>query len=109
MGNSRGLKPRTTTAFFYRWVIWGILIVAFMVSFFHRFSPAVVQNLLTEEFALSAATFGTMASMYFYAYTVMQIPVGILADTLGGPRVTVAVGMLFVPGPGRSSSVRPGP
>ncbi len=94
MGNSRGLKPRTTTAFFYRWVVWGILIVAFMVSFFHRFSPAVVQNLLTEEFALSAATFGTMASMYFYAYTMMQIPVGILADTLG-PRVTVAVAMLF--------------
>jgi len=82
----------------YRWVVWGIMVFAFMVVFFHRFAAAVVKDDLTGDFALSAASFGTMASMYFYAYMIMQIPVGFLADSLGA-RITVSLGM-FLAGAG---------
>lgn len=82
----------------YRWVIWGVMVFAFMVSFFHRFSAAVVKDYVTAEFAMSATSFGAMASMYFYAYMIMQIPVGLLADSLG-PRIIVSAGM-FLAGSG---------
>ena len=76
----------------YRWVIWGVMVFAFMVSIFHRFAAGVVKDDVTSAFSLSSGAFGSMASMYFYAYTIMQIPVGYLADTLG-VRITISVGM----------------
>lgn len=82
----------------YRWTVWGVMVFAFMISFFHRFSAAVVKDYVTAEFAMSATSFGAMASMYFYAYMIMQIPVGLLADSLGS-RVIVSGGM-FLAGSG---------
>lgn len=46
------------------------------------------------SFVLSATAFGVMSSMYFYAYMLMQIPVGLLADSLGA-RMTVTAGMFL--------------
>ncbi len=76
----------------YRWVVWGVMVFAFIVVFFHRFAAGVVKDDVTKAFGLSSAAFGSMASMYFYAYMIMQIPVGYLADTLGA-RITVSLGM----------------
>ncbi len=44
-------------------------------------SPALVQ--LKVEFSLSYAEAGILASSFFYAYTVMQAPAGILGDRFG--------------------------
>ncbi len=82
----------------YRWIVWGVMVFAFMVVFFHRLAAAVVKDEVTLAFSLSATAFGTMSSMYFYAYMAMQIPVGLLADSLGA-RITVSAGM-FVAGAG---------
>lgn len=89
MGNGSGNRE-----YGYRWVVWGIMVMAFMVVFFHRLAAGVVRPDLEAAFGLSAASFGTLASMYFYAYMVMQIPVGFLVDTLGA-RITVSAGMLL--------------
>ena len=88
-----GANEPMKRALSYRWIIWSIMILAFMVSFFHRLATGVVKEALSADFTLSAAAFGNMASMYFYAYMIMQTPVGLLADTLG-PRATVTSGML---------------
>ena len=93
-GSGEGMKK----ALSYRWVVWGVMVFAFMVVFFHRFAAAVVKDDVTREFSLSATAFGAMASMYFYAYMLMQIPVGFLADSLGA-RITVSLGM-FLAGAG---------
>jgi sugar phosphate permease len=74
-----------------RWSIFGILILAYMLVFFHRMAPAVVAEDLMRTFGITGAALGSLAAMYFYVYTVMQIPAGILADTLGA-RITVASG-----------------
>jgi len=78
----------------YRWVIWGIMVLSYMVVFFHRLAAGVVRPDLQSAFGLSASSFGFLASMYFYAYMLMQIPVGIMADSLGA-RKTVTAGMLL--------------
>lgn len=77
-----------------RWLVWGVLAFSFSIVFFHRVSLAVVADQLMAEFNLGASALGNLGAVYFYIYTVMQIPSGILADTIG-PRLTVTVGTLL--------------
>jgi len=76
-----------------RWSIFAILILAYMLVFFHRMAPAVVAADLMRAFGTSGAALGSLAAMYFYIYTLMQIPAGVLADTLGA-RSSIAAGNL---------------
>ena len=70
-----------------RRVVFGIVLAGYVLSFFHRTAPAAIAGELTREFAINAATMGTLAATYFYVYTLLQIPVGVLADTLGPRRI----------------------
>jgi sugar phosphate permease len=74
-----------------RRVIYGIVLASFVLSFFHRTAPAAIASELTRAFAISGTVLGTLAATYFYVYTVLQVPVGVLADTLG-PRRLLAAG-----------------
>lgn len=85
-----GYPPRFQRA---RWTIFTILILAYMLVFFHRMAPGVVAGDLSAAFGISAAALGSLAAMYFYIYTAMQIPAGVLADTLGA-RYAVTLGNL---------------
>lgn len=78
----------------YRWFIWGVMAVAYIVVFFHRMAAGVVKDDLVQTFGISSTTFANIGAAYFYAYMVMQIPAGILADTLGA-RKTVTYGTLL--------------
>jgi len=77
-----------------RWTAITIVGLAYVLAFFHRFAPATISSDLQQAFQTSGAALGGLAATYFYVYTVMQIPTGILADTLG-PRRVVAIGGLI--------------
>ncbi len=77
-----------------RWTGFGLLVTAFVLGFFHRIAPGVVAPDLMASFGISAAALGSLAGIYYYIYTAMQIPSGILADTLG-PRYAVSLAMLI--------------
>ncbi|HEX2825591.1 MAG TPA: MFS transporter [Burkholderiales bacterium] len=66
-------------------------VAAFWLSFFHRVAPAALAGELTHAFGVSGAALGALAATYFYVYALMQLPTGVLADTLG-PRLTLAAG-----------------
>jgi sugar phosphate permease len=74
-----------------RRIVFGIVLASFVLSFFHRTAPAAIAGELARAFAINGALLGTLAATYFYVYTLLQIPVGVLADTLG-PRRILAVG-----------------
>lgn len=76
------------------WIPFGILTALFMLSFFHRVAPAAVAGELQRSLGIGAAELGTLAAAYFYVYFLMQVPTGILADTLGVRRV-VAIGAMI--------------
>jgi sugar phosphate permease len=76
-----------------RWSGYAVLILAYMTVYFHRMAPGVVAGDLMQAFHASGAALGSLAAMYYYVYTAMQIPAGVLADTLGA-RMGVAVGCL---------------
>ncbi|MBS4022317.1 MAG: MFS transporter [Dethiobacter sp.] len=75
-----------------RWFIWSLLGVAFFISIFHRVALTVVSEQIIGDFQLTGAVFGTLVAVYFYIYTFMQIPSGVLADSLG-PKLTASLGI----------------
>ena len=77
-----------------RWLVLAVVASAYVLSFFQRFAPAGIAQDLAAAFQTSAASLGVLAATYFYVYTVLQIPTGILADTLG-PRKILALGGLI--------------
>ncbi|MFU8837405.1 MAG: MFS transporter [Thiohalomonadaceae bacterium] len=76
-----------------RWTTYTILVLAYMSVFFHRMAPAVVSAELMQAFQASGAALGSLAAMYYYIYTAMQIPAGVLADTVGS-RTVATLGTL---------------
>jgi sugar phosphate permease len=76
----------------YRYVIWTVLAICYVIVFFHRLATGVVKDDLVDSFGISLTTYASLASTYFYAYLIMQIPSGILADTIGA-RKTVSIGV----------------
>jgi len=77
-----------------RRIIFGIALAGYVLSFFHRTAPAAIAGELTRAFDISNAVLGTVAATYFYVYTLLQIPVGVLSDTMG-PRRILTVGSLI--------------
>ena len=77
-----------------RLIIYTILVLSYMSVYFHRMAPGVVSAELMASFHTSATVLGSLAAMYYYIYTIMQIPAGVLADTLGN-RYSVTVGNLI--------------
>lgn len=86
-------KNKKETGKGYCWII--VLLVGFasFFTYFHRMSASVIRTDLTEAFGLSATSFATFSSVCFYPYMLMQLPVGLLADSWG-VRKTVSLGCL---------------
>jgi sugar phosphate permease len=88
-----GATPHDSRFIRARRVIFGIALASFLLSFFHRTAPAAIASELARTFAINSALLGTLAATYFYVYMVLQVPVGVLADTLG-PRRILTTGSL---------------
>ncbi len=89
MNTQKTVEPPLTLA----WLIWGLGALFYLAGFFQRVAPAVMTAELMRDFQISATGLGHLSGLYFYAYVAMQIPTGILADTLG-PRKLLAAGCL---------------
>ncbi len=81
------LRPRTSDFRFsfqlIRGVIFCILTLSYILVYFHRMAPGVVSEYLMADFGISGARLGLLSAIYFFVYAAMQLPSGILADTLG--------------------------
>ncbi len=77
-----------------RWTAFAVVAAAYVLSFFHRFAPAAIAGDLQQAFHINATALGSLAGTYFYVYTLMQIPTGVLADTLGPRRIVAAGGVV---------------
>jgi sugar phosphate permease len=85
---------RMGRAFRYRWIIFSILALAYVLVYFHRVSLSVVANDLIRDFQTTAGMLGLLGSIYFYFYAVLQFPAGLLSDSVG-PRKTVTCFLLL--------------
>ncbi|MCV2215895.1 MFS transporter [Thauera sp. Sel9] len=68
--------------------------LGYYLSYLLRTVNAVISPALTGELELSAAQLGLLTSMYFFAFGLAQIPVGIALDRYGPRRVESALLLL---------------
>ncbi len=78
----------------YPWIIWVIAAGFFFYKYLIQVSPSVMTVDLMKVFQVNGAGLGNLSAFYFYAYVVMQIPVGILLDKYS-PRL-VTTGAIFI-------------
>src|SRR5580658_8784273 len=69
------------------WLIWGFAAIFYLFVFFLRAAPAVMTSELMRDFRIGGASLGNLSAFYFYAYVVMQIPVGVLTDSMGARKL----------------------
>lgn len=66
----------------------------YVLSFFHRVAPAAIADDIAQAFHTSGVALGVLAATYFYVYTVMQVPTGVLVDRFGTRRIVTAGGLI---------------
>ncbi len=69
----------------YRWYIFLILVCCYFFVYFHRMTVGILGKDIVDDVG---GTVGILSSVYFWTYTAMQIPSGLLADRLGPRKST---------------------
>lgn len=82
----------------YPWLIVACGMLFYCYNYFLRVSPSVMQNELSQAFHITATQFGTLAGFYYWAYTPMQVPAGMIYDKFGVRVVLCAASLLAVLG-----------
>ena len=73
----------------YYHTVWAVLIFAWMTNYLVRVGLSPVLVPIMREFHLSFAQAGLLATAFFYAYTFMQLPAGVLGDWIGQKKILV--------------------
>ncbi len=73
-----------------RWIIYLISCLLFTSSQFYRSSIAVISPNLITDLDLNTNDLGLLSAAFFYAFAIMQIPVGLYLDSVG-PRLMMTV------------------
>ncbi|MGO9567406.1 MAG: MFS transporter [Desulfomonilaceae bacterium] len=72
-----------------RWAIFVIGSLNFLLSMFYRVSTAVISPALAGDLGLSSGQLSDLSAVFFYAFAVSQIPIGVALDRVGS-RITLA-------------------
>src|SRR6266436_5280881 len=70
-------------------LVWLLLIFAWAANFVIRIGFSALLPSIIDELQLSYTRAGLLASAFFYAYVIMQIPSGLLGDRWGRRRILV--------------------
>ena len=79
----------------YRWIIFIVLAIAYFFVYFHRTTGGAISGMMQTFYDVTPAAVGLLASAYLYAYTLMQLPSGILTDKFG-PRKAASVFIILL-------------
>jgi len=71
------------------YIAWATVAIAYAIAFLQRVSPQSVSLGFMRDFSTDAAGVAMLASSYFWGYTLMQIPAGLLVDRYGVKRVVL--------------------
>jgi MFS family permease len=74
----------------YAWLVWACSALFFFYEFCLQSSPSVMVPELMQAFHVNASQLGKLSAYYFYAYALMQLPIGLLLDRFG-PRIIMTI------------------
>lgn len=66
-----------------------IAMLFYTYSYINRMLPTVIIVGLTDKFHIDAASLGILSAFFYWAYTLMQLPTGVLFDRLGVRRMMI--------------------
>lgn len=76
------------------WLIFGIATIFYLYELVLRVSPSVMTNDLMITFNATSTMLGILVSFYYYAYTILQLPCGVILDKMG-PKNLLGISALF--------------
>lgn len=79
-------------------IIFTLAALSFAYAFLQRVAPSAMVSDLMQSFSVGAAVLGNLSAIYFYAYVLLQMPIGALVDRFG-PR-KIITGFLLLGGVG---------
>lgn len=82
----------------YGWLVCGLGALFYCYEYFLRISPSVMTQDLMHVYHIDATLLGNLAAFYYYAYTPMQLPVGLLMDRFGPRRLLIVASLLCAVG-----------
>ena len=88
------IQPRSILGQIYPWIVWILGASFFFYKYLVQVSPSVMTHDLMRAFQVHGVGLGNLSACYFYAYLLMQIPVGILLDKYS-PRYLTACAILI--------------
>ena len=74
---------KTNKAQFGVYLSWFILVTFYLYQYVLRNSPGVLIEDIRQQYHMNADEFAFMGSMFYYGYSCMQIPLGLLVDRVG--------------------------
>ncbi len=83
-------KPSLTGSY----IICGLAAFFYLYEFSLQVLPSVITTELMRDLRMDAAGLGIMSACYYYAYTPMQLPAGMLYDRFG-PRLVMTIAILL--------------
>jgi len=80
------------------WIIFLIMSLLFMLTYFHRVSLAICASTIMVQFSISATSLGILSSLYFYPYGFSQFPIGMIVDKFGPKKVVIIASLISAVG-----------
>lgn len=79
---------------------WSLVALFFFYQYILRVSPGIMVVELRQVFKLTAAEFSSLGSIYLFAYSLLQIPLGFILDRIGVRRVIMMAIIICIIGTG---------
>ena len=62
---------------------WLVLVIFYLYQYILRSSPGVLIHEIRHDFLMNADEFAILGSLYYYGYSLMQVPLGVIIDRFG--------------------------
>lgn len=79
--------PLQNAMAWFPWLVCGLGALFYSYEYFLRITPSVMMPDLMRTYGIDAENFAILSAFYYYAYTPMQLPVGVLMDRYGPRRL----------------------
>jgi len=86
---NRPMESGSCKSNFLPWLIWVLSALFVVFNYIQQVVPNIIAVDLSHTFKATESTLGNIAASYFYAYAILQIPVGLIVDRFGTHRPLV--------------------
>lgn len=80
------------------YLAWGATALFYLYQYVLRVSPGVMVTELRTEFHMTAEQFASLGAFYLYAYSFLQIPLGVIIDRIGVRKTVLSSVVLCIIG-----------